>query len=355
MTFPTTPEDLTSEWLRTALDTTITSFQVEHFGEGAGIIGMVTRVHLTGPDAPPTIIAKFPSPAEENRAVAATYDMYHREIQFYRQIAGEINLRVPLCYCAEFDPERSEFILLMEDLQSMRIGDQVAGCNQTDARLVVEGIARFHASTWNSKHLIVSHNNPAQRDGMAAGFEMGWPVVQKQFPEFIPAGVDTLVQKMPDKVGELLDKMTTGPVCIVHADVRLDNIFFGTDEIALVDWQSVCTSAPEQDLAYFVTQSLSDEVRNAYGRNRFGQGCLLARRLVERGVRFVEVVRGGWDTHSENFDQMGDLCPPVDRALAALLADLQARGLLDEITERYLRLEATGVVGAPPQPTSEEE
>lgn len=85
------------------------------------------------------------------------------------------------------------------------------------------------------------------------------------------------------------------------------------------------------DLAAFEIAGEPEHVRAAYGDNRFGQGCLLARRLVERGVRFVEVVHGGWDTHSENFDQLGDnLCPPVDRALSALLADLDARGLLDE-------------------------
>ncbi|MFB3067290.1 MAG: DUF1501 domain-containing protein [Planctomycetota bacterium] len=85
-----------------------------------------------------------------------------------------------------------------------------------------------------------------------------------------------------------------------------------------------------KDLASFDITDEPENVRAAYGDNRFGQGCLLARRLVERGVRFVEVVSGGWDTHSENFDRMGDLCPPVDRALAALLADLEARGLLEE-------------------------
>ncbi|MHC4958254.1 MAG: DUF1501 domain-containing protein [Planctomycetota bacterium] len=85
-----------------------------------------------------------------------------------------------------------------------------------------------------------------------------------------------------------------------------------------------------KDLAAFDINQESENVRAAYGDNRFGQGCLLARRLVERGVRFVEVVSGGWDTHSENFDRMEELCPPIDRGLAALLADLDARGLLDE-------------------------
>ncbi|MHC4848634.1 MAG: DUF1501 domain-containing protein [Planctomycetota bacterium] len=106
------------------------------------------------------------------------------------------------------------------------------------------------------------------------------------------------------------------------------------DARALKDYSKVYEEAvrlmDSKDLAAFDVTSETEDVRGAYGDNRFGQGCLLARRLVERGVRFVEVVSGGWDTHSENFDRMDDLCPPVDRALSALLADLEARGLLDE-------------------------
>ncbi|MFG0317323.1 MAG: DUF1501 domain-containing protein [Planctomycetota bacterium JB042] len=84
------------------------------------------------------------------------------------------------------------------------------------------------------------------------------------------------------------------------------------------------------DLAAFDLSRESAATRAAYGEDRLGQGCLLARRLVEHGVRFVEVVNGGWDTHNDNFETMEELCPPLDRALAALLADLDARGLLDE-------------------------
>ncbi|MDH3590910.1 MAG: DUF1501 domain-containing protein [Planctomycetota bacterium] len=95
-------------------------------------------------------------------------------------------------------------------------------------------------------------------------------------------------------------------------------------------YQEAMRLMDSKDLEAFDIDKESEAVRAAYGDGRFGQGCLLARRLVERGVRFVEVVSGGWDTHSENFDQMGDLCPPIDRALSSLLADLDARGLLDE-------------------------
>jgi uncharacterized protein (DUF1501 family) len=81
-------------------------------------------------------------------------------------------------------------------------------------------------------------------------------------------------------------------------------------------------------------------LRDRYGRNQFGQGCLLARRLVERGVPFVEVTHGGvngelgspiaWDTHIQNFDVLKSLCGALDTGWAALMADLEQRGLLDD-------------------------
>jgi Protein of unknown function (DUF1501) len=76
------------------------------------------------------------------------------------------------------------------------------------------------------------------------------------------------------------------------------------------------------------------KLRDAYGRNRFGQGCLLARRLVERGIPFIEVALGGangigWDTHTNNFDTVRDLSQVLDAGWATLVDDLKGRGLLD--------------------------
>jgi Protein of unknown function (DUF1501) len=78
-------------------------------------------------------------------------------------------------------------------------------------------------------------------------------------------------------------------------------------------------------------------VRDAYGRTPFGQGCLLARRLVERGVPFVEVTLSsapgaaavGWDTHQQNFEAVKKLSEVLDPAWAALMDDLRGRRLLD--------------------------
>ncbi len=84
-----------------------------------------------------------------------------------------------------------------------------------------------------------------------------------------------------------------------------------------------------KDLAVFDLTQEKDEVRDRYGRGRFGQGCLLARRLVENGVKFIEVTDGGWDTHGNNFERVGEKGAVLDQAMGALLADLEASGLLD--------------------------
>jgi len=69
--------------------------------------------------------------------------------------------------------------------------------------------------------------------------------------------------------------------------------------------------------------------RAAYGANAFGEGCLMARRLIEAGVKFVEVTLGGWDTHQNNFERVRQLSGQVDPAMSTLVKDLRDRGLLD--------------------------
>ncbi len=79
----------------------------------------------------------------------------------------------------------------------------------------------------------------------------------------------------------------------------------------------------------FNLEEESSPIRDAYGRTAFGQGCLLARRLVQAGVTFVEVRSNGWDTHQQGHERVGKLANQVDPGFATLILDLKRNGLLD--------------------------
>jgi len=74
----------------------------------------------------------------------------------------------------------------------------------------------------------------------------------------------------------------------------------------------------------------TEEIREAYGKNSFGQGCLLARRLVEQGIRYVEVSYGSWDMHQDLYAALEEKAGFLDNALSSLLRDLKAKGLLEK-------------------------
>jgi uncharacterized protein (DUF1501 family) len=99
------------------------------------------------------------------------------------------------------------------------------------------------------------------------------------------------------------------------------------DHAAIYDQTAQMVLSPR--VKAFDLNAEPESVREVYGRSSFGQGCLMARRLVEAGVTFVEVQSSGWDTHGNELSTLKKLIPPVDQGTAALLADLKLRGLLD--------------------------
>jgi len=102
----------------------------------------------------------------------------------------------------------------------------------------------------------------------------------------------------------------------------------GTASHATAYDRAVRLQRPEASAAFDLTQEKT-ALREKYGRGTFGQGCMMARRLVERGVPFVEVTLGGWDTHTDNFDQVKRLSGSLDAGWGTLMEDLAERGLLD--------------------------
>jgi hypothetical protein len=102
-----------------------------------------------------------------------------------------------------------------------------------------------------------------------------------------------------------------------------------------------------QDVEAFELNQEPDDVRAAYGRGSFGQGCLLARRLIERGVPIVEVTLGaglGWDTHQDNFATVRRLSEELDRGWSTLIKELTSRGMLESTTILWM-----GEFGRTPQ------
>jgi hypothetical protein len=109
---------------------------------------------------------------------------------------------------------------------------------------------------------------------------------------------------------------------------------------AVPDAPEITRSDEARDRAYelilgkgkdvFDLSNEKDDLRDRYGRHTFGQECLAARRMVEAGVPYITIsFPGGWDTHKGHFQRMRQQCPHLDQGLAALLADLSDRGLLD--------------------------
>jgi hypothetical protein len=107
----------------------------------------------------------------------------------------------------------------------------------------------------------------------------------------------------------------------------------GNDQLATYDeFQQTAAEmllSPEAQAAFDIEQEQS-ELRDRYGRHTFGQSCLLARRLVEGGVRFVTVNYGGWDHHAKIWEGLDKKLPELDQGLSSFLTDMDDRGLLDE-------------------------
>ena len=141
----------------------------------------------------------------------------------------------------------------------------------------------------------------------------------------LPEGVDE--RQLDDRLG-LLETLETG-FQASRPDVTVESHRLAYDKAVRM--------MRSQAVGAFTLDEEPDALRDAYGRNPFGQGCLLARRLIERGVPFVEVSLNsaagagglGWDTHADNFNGVKALCETLDPAWGTLMSDLKQRGLLD--------------------------
>jgi hypothetical protein len=155
-------------------------------------------------------------------------------------------------------------------------------------------------------------------------------------PGFLGPRYQPLLVRDPQKGVENLKAMVPPPAVDGRLGLldELDKGFAGEYQVPLsqahrsVYDRAVQLMRTEKAKAFDLTREPL-KTRAAYGPSSFGQGCLLARRLIETGVKYVEVNLGGWDTHFENNDAVKKLCDTLDHSMTALIVDLQLRGMLE--------------------------
>ncbi len=282
---PSTTGEASPEFLTRALrsggfirsDTSVAEIEHEPIGIGVGIVGQVARLNLRyrgdARDAPSSVVIKLPSNLPENRAIGDHFKFYEREGRFYREIAGKMPVRVPLCYWNHVDPKTNSFALVFEDMSGRISISQIAGASPYRASQALGAIAGLHAAWWNSPTLDILDWMPRLDDpiNLAAGeqYRQSWPRFVELFGDGLPPGSLALGERIQAVFEELLTiAMTEAPTTICHGDFRLDNLLFDDeadeDQVAVLDWQISYRGPAISDVGYFLCQSLDVETRRAH-------------------------------------------------------------------------------------------
>ena len=297
---PTTIDQITPAWLSEATGLGVEAAEVEQIGVGIGVSSALYRLHLTGSGCPATVVVKLPALAEEAVFTSTVLRMYTREAGFFRELATEAPLRVPGCLHHSVDPDTSHFVLVMEDLGSLRPVDQVVGMAVGDAERAVDGLARWHATWWGradglaESGLTVSLGDEIYKAVLPMVFGEGWDkMLAEGVP--VPAALQDVAPRWSAAMPRLLDGLAAAPTTMIHGDYRADNLFFDDDDgqVATVDFQLIGTGHGAYDLAYFVTQSLTSADAAAHERSLFDRW---AGALERHGVSGDELA-GAWDAY----------------------------------------------------------
>jgi hypothetical protein len=282
---PRNGDELTVAWLTAALqsggrDVVVSDVRRRPLGEGIGMLSGLELLELTYErgEGPSTMAFKFPASNEANLAVAVAFDLYRREVLFYRDLSGLTPAACPEVYFAEIVGP-ADFALLLEDMSQYRLGDQVEGCGADDARLCMVELGQLHASFWNDVErpelefvpYLFPSNHASALCEVAPG---GWDQTVEVFGDVITQNVRSIRDRYLAAIPAMQRWMTTAPLTVAHGDFRMDNLFFGTDAdhapMSILDWQGCLRAKAVQDIAYFLSGSVTIEARRAHERDLIG-------------------------------------------------------------------------------------
>lgn len=270
---PGSIEEIDAAWLREVTEFEVESLTAEQIGMGIGVSSALYRLSLDGANCPQTMVAKLPAVAEEAVFTSTMLRMYLREVAFFEELAEQSPIRVPVAYHADID-DNSRFVLLMEDLGSLRLVDQLAGMSLVDAETAVDRLSTWHATWWGQgdalaeRGIVVSLADPVYPAVLPLVFGEGWEKVTSELD--VEPAILAIGPRWADAVPGLLSDLAGGANTMVHGDYRADNILFDAHgDVALVDFQLIGSGSGTYDLAYFVTQSLDAEVAATHERALF--------------------------------------------------------------------------------------
>lgn len=265
-TFPTTPDTLTSHWLSNALhdagvlqDTRVHAVQIEPVGE-QGQTSQVVRLTLSYDHevngAPNTLIAKLPSASKAVRAVQNALGSYAREVCFYRDLGNHEGLAVPRCYAAHFHPETGDFVLVLEDMSSSRVGN-LWSSDLADVEIATDALARMHAMWWCSPKLrqlswLPQHDDTRFHNMLGAAYSAALPIVLDRFADHVSPYLRSVALQLSARWDRWIAHAPGAPFTLVHNDCHPKQLFFPGESggrFAIFDWQNVIAGRPTYDLS----------------------------------------------------------------------------------------------------------
>lgn len=336
-TIPSTIDEVTPAWLSDVAGLSCDQARVEQIGVGIGVSSALYRLHVSGNGCPDSVIVKLPALDQAAVFTSTMLRMYIREVAFFRRLAPQVPVRVPRFYHGEVDEETSRFVIVMEDLSSLRTVDQLQGMEIGDVEKAVDALAAWHATWWGrADHLVdegvaVSLGDPVYPAVLPLVFAEGWQKMSAGMD--VAPSIGAIAPRFGDAIAGLLEDLSQPPRTLLHGDYRADNILFDDDgEVVLLDFQLTSTGSGAYDLAYFITQSLAPEVAEANERalfDRWREG------LRARGVPQDELGEDLWLRYRKA--ALFCLVYPVVACRGMDLSDRRQRALLDSMNTRFAR------------------
>ena len=262
-----TPSYINEVFEHSSISARVQSFEIETVGTGQ--LGETRRFKLSYESgavaAPSSLVGKFPSDDQTAANTGKDLGFYRAEVMFYQHLAPRTEIFTPRVYVAEIDNENN-FILLLEDLAPAVQGDHMVGCDVEEAKRAINEAALLHSAFWNDKAL---ESQPwLYIPDAAQGFyttelvESSWEYFRKTYESKMDPAVIQLCEKFVLK-HEQWNQPRKINRCFSHNDFRVDNMLFGGERIAVVDWQTSNYLGAGMDVSYFLGSAFSRKTRQS--------------------------------------------------------------------------------------------